>query len=800
MSASPKSSADRLPPQTKYIVGNEACERFSYYGIRSILAGYITGEVAKGGLGQSADTSTTIIHLFIFANYFMPLLGAWLSDRLIGRYYTILYVSLVYCLGNGVLACSDMFGTVSAKMVCLCVGLALIALGSGGIKPCVSAFMGDQFKPEQGHLLQKAYGAFYWAINFGSFFSFLVIPAVKNHAGYGWAFGIPGVLMALATLIFWLGTKHYTRIQPSRETRKSGFFSVFAEALRNQRQSRVAPLFNLMATLGLPTVAMVALTYLALHQGPATFSGPPALEAGDIRNLYTLSTRLTQPGDPVASYLSGRLPEPLRQGLTEYLGSGADPAGVRTRLTAGLNPIISGPAIYESNRFAGVVLRTETTRWLARNPQGADLARLNRLLLEDACPDEIRSNLGHEMAPVARAIGWGALGCVGLWYILVVAASLLHRTELGEDFWQAARNRFGERDIAAARSLSPILFIFALVPVFWALFDQTSSTWVLQGQKLVPVQMFRSAATTLTADDMTDLPGLAGKIGKGSGELEVFVRNACSDKTRTLLARYQGANTDPAPLQASLLADLNRMLTNQPVHDPKRFAGVAISDNARKFLEKAPTGTDLVRLNRLLLEDAFPKEIGKRYAFAIGAEEMQSANPAFVMILVPLLTLLVYPRLGRLATPLRRMGAGMFLAAVSYVIVAGLQQRLEGGAVLSVLWQALPYLILTTAEVLLSTTGLEFAFAEAAVEMRSTIMSFWLLTVAFGNLVVSAITKLLGGAGHAGSVTATRFLLYAGLTAGVAVLFSLVSISYRYRHPTFRALVGDTDSSPSGSA
>src|SRR5262249_9179184 len=133
-----KTAADRWPRQIKYIVGNEACERFSYYGMRSILAGYITGEIARGGLGQSVDTSTSFIHLFIFANYFMPLFGAWLSDKIIGRYHTILWVSLFYCAGHGVLACSDLVGTVDGKMYCLYAGLALIAFGSGGIKPCVS--------------------------------------------------------------------------------------------------------------------------------------------------------------------------------------------------------------------------------------------------------------------------------------------------------------------------------------------------------------------------------------------------------------------------------------------------------------------------------------------------------------------------------------------------------------------------------------------------------------------------------------------------------------------------------------
>src|SRR5712671_3520164 len=232
MNEAPKPVAGRWPRQIKYIVGNEACERFSYYGMRSILAGYITV-----GLGQSVDMSTSVIHMFIFANYFMPLFGAWLSDKIIGRYHTILWVSLFYCAGHGVLACSDLVHTVDGKLLCLYIGLALIAFGSGGIKPCVSAFMGDQFRLDQSHLLQKAYGAFYWSINFGSFFSFLLIPLIRKHAGYGWAFAVPGILMGLATFIFWLGTKHYVRVPPTRQTKTAGFLTVFWYALTSGKRS-----------------------------------------------------------------------------------------------------------------------------------------------------------------------------------------------------------------------------------------------------------------------------------------------------------------------------------------------------------------------------------------------------------------------------------------------------------------------------------------------------------------------------------------------------------------------------------
>ena len=477
ITASPGPADNRFPPQVKYIVGNEACERFSYYGMKSILALYITTVLLK-----TKDQATTIIHLFGFANYFMPLLGAWVSDRFWGRYNTILWISLFYCAGHGVLATSDLFG-VEGKVYCLYAGLALIAFGSGGIKPCVSAFVGDQFKPTQSHLLQKAYGAFYFSINFGSFFSFLVIPRLAREASYAWAFGVPGILMAVATLIFWLGTKHYVRRPPSRETRTAGFLEVFVHA----------------------------------------------------------ATAARGPGD--------------------------------------------------------------------------------------------------------------------------------------RGFWAPARRTFSAAEVDAAASVLPILGVFALIPPFWSLFEQSNSTWVLQGEKMVPVPLTGMAAT--------------------------------------------------------------------------------------------------------LLGWLFGKEIS--------AEQMQSTNPMLVMILVPLLTLAVYPWLRRWVTPLRRIAAGMFVTAVSYVIVGYLQQRIEAGDKLSILWQIVPYVVLTLAEVLVSTTGLEFAYSQAAPTMKSTIMGFWLLTVAIGNLLVSAVTTFAGGGNHEASVTSGRFFFYAGLVAVVAVLFMGVAMLYRYRDQTSAA-------------
>ena len=476
--------SDRFPAQVKYIVGMEACERYSFYGMKGILAGYITGEVMKGGLGQSQDKATVWIHWFIMVNYFTPLLGAWISDKLWGRYRTILWISLLYCLGHGVLAMADVLYPVVAaagggsletanraaadgRAWMLGMGLALIAFGAGGIKPCVSAFMGDQFTNAKSSLYEKAYAAFYFSVNFGSFFSFITIPWVARTHGYAWAFGIPGILMGVSTLIFYLGRGGYRCLPPARETRSAGFLAVCLEAFRNRR-----------------------------------------------------------PGVP---------------------------------------------------------------------------------------------------------------------------------------FWEGATlsGRYTSSEAAAAASVAPVLSVFALIPPFWAMFDQHSSTWILQAKSMVP-----------------------WKLG----------------------------------------------------------------------------------------------------SYEVGGEEMQSLNPLLVMILVPLVTLVLYPLFGRFVkvTPLRRIGVGMFIAGMSYVVVAWIQQRIGSGERLSVLWQAVPYLILTTAEVLVSTTGLEFAYTQAAASMKSTMMSFWLLTVAAGNFLVVLITKY-GGKTGSDAVTPGRFLTYALMTFAVAAVFVFVALAYRYR-------------------
>jgi POT family proton-dependent oligopeptide transporter len=223
----------RMPPGVPYIIGNEAAERFSFYGMKAILKVFMTTYLCNA-LGQvdvmQEAEANYYFHMFVGWAYFFPVLGAILADVWWGKYRTIITLSLVYCLGHAALAADN-------ARLGLFAGLALIALGSGGIKPCVSANVGDQFGKMNSHLLERVYGWFYLSINFGSFISTILTPwlleelpkwviktfqvgspeaiARISKLGPHAAFGTPGVLMLVATIVFWLGRHKYAHI-PAR--------------------------------------------------------------------------------------------------------------------------------------------------------------------------------------------------------------------------------------------------------------------------------------------------------------------------------------------------------------------------------------------------------------------------------------------------------------------------------------------------------------------------------------------------------------------------------------------------------
>jgi POT family proton-dependent oligopeptide transporter len=532
---SPDQETTGWPPGVPYIIGNEGCERFSYYGMRSILyvymAEYLYRQHAQFA-SSPEDFATAHYHLFSAGVYALPMLGAIIADRLLGKYRTIVVLSLVYCAGHAVLSFTE--GTLWG----LWIGLGLIAVGSGGIKPCVTAHVGDQFGKGNWFRLRRIYQIFYFMINLGSTLSMLIIPGIfewrKTETGFlrdhavSIAFGIPGILMFIATAVFFMGRNVFIHVPP-----KPG------------------------GSLGLLDSLSSVAFFMAF--------GHLFFTAG-------------QPLWVIAAWSAA------------LLGAGGVLFAVRQRRE-------------RDNGFLAVVVYAAVA-WIKGE------GRATRPGDHTVPPDDDLAK-SRFLAPAVR--------------------------------------HYGADVVRGPHAVAKIVGIFVMVSVFWALFDQSGSSWVRQAKMM------------------------------------------------------------------------------QTVH----FLGI----------EWLPS-------------------------------RMQAVNPILVMILIPFVDYVAYPlaeKAGFKMTALRRMTIGMLFASLSFVAVAILQRVVDeaGPGKVNILWQSVPYVIITISEVLVSITGLEFAYSQAPKRMKSTIMGFWLLAIAVGNILVSLLAEF-------GKLPLVQFFwVFAGLMLVAGLLFGL---------------------------
>jgi POT family proton-dependent oligopeptide transporter len=131
---------------------------------------------------------------------------------------------------------------------------------------------------------------------------------------------------------------------------------------------------------------------------------------------------------------------------------------------------------------------------------------------------------------------------------------------------------------------------------------------------------------------------------------------------------------------------------------------------------------------------------------------------------------------GFIITPLKKIGAGLFLTAASFVIIALIQQEIDLGNKPSVWWQILAYLLLAAAEVLVSVTCLEYAYTHSPKSMKSTMSALYLLGISLGNIFVSLVNNSIANGGFFAQYTGARyFWLFTGIMVVNAVLFLLIA-------------------------
>ncbi len=451
-----------LPRAIPYIIGNEIAERFSFYGLRSIMVTFLAfhffhaqdASIEKVAFANANKTS----HLFVTLAYFMPMVGGIMADWFFGKFRVILFVSIIYTFGHFLLSVSIDNLTIFEA------GLIIIACCAGGIKSCVSANVGDQFDKTNIHLLSKAYGWFYMSINTGGTLAPLLIPILYDQFGPEIAFGVPGILMAIATMVFWLGRKKYVKVPPSG-IKKQNFVTI---------------------------------------------------------SLYAL------------------------------------------------------------------------TKLFNRKP--------------------------------------------------------------GQKLWDAVGEKYAAASIDGTRAVYRILMVFAFTPIFWALWDQNLSEWVLQATKL----------------DLT----VVGKV---------------------------------------------------------------------KILP----------------------------------QQINFINPLFLVLLVPVFNNYIYPffeKMGLKPTPLRKIGAGLILVGVCFVIIALLQESIDKGGHPTVWWQFLAYIILAASEILVSVTCLEYAYTHSPASMKSTMSALYLLGISMGNYFDTLVNGSIANGGFFSKFEGARYYwFFAEVLVVFIILYLFVS-------------------------
>ncbi|XVE76511.1 hypothetical protein DITRI_Ditri12bG0179600 [Diplodiscus trichospermus] len=225
----------------RFILGNECCERLAYYGMGTNLVNYL-----KKRLGQGNVTASNNVTNWSGTCYITPLIGAFLADAYLGRYWTIAGFSIIYVFGMTLLTLSasvpglkpscdgDHCHPAVGQSAVFFVALYMIALGTGGIKPCVSSFGADQFDETDDIERKKKssfFNWFYFSINIGALIASSVLVWIQMNVGWGWGFGIPAVAMAIAVVFFFSGSRTY-RLQIPGGSPLTRIFQVIVSSFR----------------------------------------------------------------------------------------------------------------------------------------------------------------------------------------------------------------------------------------------------------------------------------------------------------------------------------------------------------------------------------------------------------------------------------------------------------------------------------------------------------------------------------------------------------------------------------------
>ncbi|CAD6184989.1 unnamed protein product [Caenorhabditis auriculariae] len=740
------------PKTTLCIVSNEFCERFSYYGMRTVLTFYLLNV-----LKFTDNQSTIFFNGFTVLCYTTPLLGSIIADGYIGKFWTIFTVSILYAVGQVILALASVKNFQSNVHPWMDLsGLLIIAFGTGGIKPCVSAFGGDQFELGQERMLSLFFSMFYFSINAGSMISTFISPIFRSQpclgqdSCYPLAFGVPAVLMILATAVFMAGSFWYKKNPPKE--------NVFGEVARLMGRS----VSNKWSAKEKKDHWLDH--YLTTH---VCEEDPKCMELrAEKRNKSVCQkARFISDVKSLLRVLVMFLPVPMFWALYDQQGSVWLLQGIQMdcRLTDSLLILpdqmqtLNAVLILVFIPLFQVIIYPLASKCIVLTPlrkmvAGGLLASLS-FLITGFVQLSVNQTLPTIPAKGEAFVSfWNQIDGASCSFTVTDGSRsimLSSNATMYEDKndKSGAYKPFATRGSGSTWTQKYTLKYSGNCPVL----PTTINVPVTEKKILYVAVNNRGWYSAITKPD---------KPTEGTGEFSMSIVSATQElyAFNFAMCRTDASDYDPAhPCNPRSPADFYYWETDYNDHtDDRDFNATITSTNGAngiapvyKFKSVKPGKWELF----YLLDR--PKDV-----------DHKTESKSDVKVATTGKKIQIYSQGGVYVFALT--GSKASTQSLNLHVL----QVVQSNSV-NILWQVPQIVVITAAEILFSITGYEFAYSQSAPSMKALVQALWLLTTAFGDTIIVIITIL-----NLFSNMATEFFVYAGAMAVVIIIFALLSIFY----------------------
>ncbi|XP_011696789.1 PREDICTED: solute carrier family 15 member 1 isoform X2 [Wasmannia auropunctata] len=665
----------KYPKAVFFIISNEFCERFSFYGMRTVLSLYLFNM-----LRYSESTSTIIYHVFTCFVYFFPVVGAIISDSWLGKFNTILYLSIIYALGQVILSLSAATPIGLPQREFSILGLFLIAFGTGGIKPCASAFGGDQFiVPQQERQLATFFSLFYFSINTGSLISTLLTPVLRetkcfDDDCYFVAFLVPAVLMVASIIVFVLGKRLYKMVKPSGnlivKVTKCVCHAIYNK-MKGKGEKRDHWLDNADDVYDTKLIEDVKIVIRVLK----LFIPLPIFWALYDQQGSQWTFQATRMDGQIGSFVL--LPDQL-QAVNPLLiiifipifETCIYPAFAKIHfINTPLKKLVVGGLLASVAFIAAGIVELQIEKTYPKLPtNGFAQIRIFNTMNCNVNVNMVNQGLAVDIGPVSMV------------EILEVKAAGSVTIPYTADFTECYNKGYTDLNKNEQGEITGM--------------EAVATSWVITPTSLGLQYSYK---------DMVDKP----EKGKPTVRSLIYLQPGLKNATLNVVDS-DGKSAVSIPVSSHFSeSDL------QQIENPREYD---------------------IYLDKKLLEKNVPLKSGGVYT-VVGSYVTQNVEPNIV-------------------------GKTVTVTPPNSLHMA---------------WMLPQYIIITMGEVMFSVTGLQFAFTQAPVTMKSLLTAGWLLSVAFGNLIVVIIKG-----SHPFERQVYEIFLYAVLMAVVMVIFGVMTLFYKY--------------------